>query len=89
MIRIVPNSGTFNDERLDGDRAAALTAIHAEQTILPEALVYYIRALEARLLDEIAERKRRSAAKLWAFSNLPRAPEGQSTALTQPQPEKR
>lgn len=55
MIRTVPNSGIFNDESLDRLRGEAIAA---SQNGLPEEVVYYLRALEARLLEVMFERKR-------------------------------
>lgn len=55
MMKLVPNSGIFNDDNLDRLRGDALMA---SEEGLPEPVVYYPRALESRLLDALIERKK-------------------------------
>lgn len=71
MIQVIPNSGIFNDENLDRLRGEA---IMASQGGLPEPLVYYLRALESRLLDFKAEAKQRAIREIaWKFKPLDEA----------------
>lgn len=66
-LHVVPNSGLFNEENLDRQRAEALTSV-AFDTPIPEAVVCYIRALEERLLDAKADQKKRFAREVgWSF----------------------
>jgi len=47
MMQVMPNSGILSDDRLDKLRGEALTASDAG---LPEAVVYYLRAIESAYL---------------------------------------
>lgn len=69
MMRVVSNSGIFSDELLDALRGEAIADA---QGGLPEAVVYYLRALEGQHLDLIASRKAQSLRDVgWKF--LPEA----------------
>lgn len=70
MMRVLPNSGPLGDDDLDGERAKALTDLHSSAVELPESLVYYIRALESRLIDYRTAQNKASVAALWSFDNL-------------------
>ena len=59
----IPNSGVFNDETLDRLRSDA--AVECASKNLPEALIYYLRALEAALIKEKAEHKTLRAGSFW------------------------
>lgn len=65
MIQLVPNSGIFNDDKLDRQRGDAIVA---SQDGLPEPVVYYLRDLESRLLDAMARQKKQSLRDIpWKF----------------------
>jgi hypothetical protein len=64
MMQVVPNSGIFNDPGLDSLRSTAI-ALQAE---LPEDVVYYLRALEGRLLELTYRSKQQAIRDIgWTF----------------------
>ena len=70
MMHVVPNSGVMGEDALDRLRSEAVLEHHA--TPLPEAVVYYLRALEQRFADDRAERQRRAMREIgWTFAPTP------------------
>lgn len=69
-VTILPNTGIMGDDRLDKLRGDALVEHHA--ATLPEPVVYYLRALEARYMDLRNEEKRRALREVgWSFPKEP------------------
>ncbi len=56
-VQIVPNSGPFNDDRLDKLRVGALMALDAADLRLPGEVIAYVMAIERAYVDEVRTRK--------------------------------
>ena len=61
-MHVAPNSGIMGDDTLDRLRASALLAQH--DAPLPEDVVHYLRALEQRYVDGLAEQRKKSLREI-------------------------
>lgn len=61
-VTVIPNRGIMFSDELDRLRVAAV--MEHQQNTLPEAVVYYIRALEDLYLDRLHRDHKQSAAEV-------------------------